>query len=299
MLVQLLEKFGSEQFGLMAGHLQRILYGHFRRIGQFNKALVTGSPFAVDDHEEDNHKSCTFGQWYYAQKASELTGNKEFIALGEIHADLHAIMHTLLRQTGNGRSITVEEYDSFLMTYNLFTDRLTDLINDIHYAQFQFDHLTNLLNRGAFKKILEYELSLLQRHNQPCTIAMADIDHFKNVNDEHGHMNGDIVLKHMAGFFHQELRGYDTVGRFGGEEFIFCLPDAAPSSAKNVMDRLRAHVERLEIPLNDGTIIHVTISIGMAELLEGSTIDETLQNVDRALYQAKSSGRNRVALWGE
>ena len=84
MLVQLLEKFGSEQFELMAGHLQGILYGHFRRIGQFNKALLTGSPFEVDDHEEDSHRNCTFGQWYYAQKAPELTRNKEFIALGKI-----------------------------------------------------------------------------------------------------------------------------------------------------------------------------------------------------------------------
>ena len=299
MLVQLLEKFNSEQFDLLAANLQRILYSHFRRIGLFHKALITRSLLQDYDYEEnDTHRTCTFGQWYYSQTAPEIEKNKEFIELGKIHEDLHAVMKDLLRKTGNDGPITVDDYERFLRTYNFFTDKLSDLIQEINFAQYQFDPLTKLLNRRAFKKILEYEFNLLQRNKRRCTVAMVDIDRFKNINDTYGHAEGDAVLKGLADLFFKQLRGYDTVGRIGGEEFLFCLPNTALSSAKKIMERLRKQVEQAGITLTDGKIIHVTISIGIAELEAQGTIDGTLRLADKALYKAKESGRNRVEALG-
>ncbi len=164
MLAQLLEKFNSEQFDLLAVNLQRILYSHFRRIGQFHKALITRS-FSQDYEEDDTHRTCTFGQWYYSQAAPEIEENKEFIELGKIHEDLHAAMRDLLRKARNDAPLTSDDYERFLKTYNFFTDKLAELITEINFAQYQFDPLTKLLNRRAFK-ILEYELSLLQRNKR-------------------------------------------------------------------------------------------------------------------------------------
>ncbi len=295
MLVHLLEKFDSEQFDSLAVNLQGILYGHFRRIGQFHKALVTRSPVQDYDYEEnDSSRVCNFGQWQNSQAAPEIRQNKEFIELGNIHEDLHAAMRDLLRKAWNDGPVTAADYDIFLKTYNSFTDKLTGLINDINFAQYQFDPLTNLLNRRAFRKILEYEFSLLQRNKRRCTVAMADIDYFKNINDAYGHPSGDAVLKSLADLFLKQLRGYDTVGRHGGEEFIFCLPGTALVTAKRTMDRLRKKVEQTGIPLIDGNVIHVTLSIGMAELKAKDAIDETLRHVDEALYKAKEKGRNRI-----
>jgi diguanylate cyclase len=295
MLVQLLEKFNSEQFDSMAINLQRILYNHFRRIGQFHKALITRTLREDYDYEEDvNPYACTFGQWYYSQTAPELTKNKDFIALGKSHEDLHKKMRDLLNQARDRSSITADRYDLFLKTYNLFTDKLMELINNTSFGQFQFDPLTNLLNRRAFKKIMEYEFNLLQRNKRSCSIAMADIDHFKKINDKYGHVGGDIVLKSIAEYFLKKMRKYDTVARFGGEEFVFCLPNTTLVSAKKIMARLCRSIEHMSIRSSDGRMIAVTISIGIAELKAASTVDKSLHNVDKALYQAKGSGRNRV-----
>jgi GGDEF domain-containing protein len=224
MLVQLLEKFNSEQFDLLAVNLQRILYSHFRRIGQFHKALITIAFLQDYDYEEDDtHRACAFGQWYYSQAAPEIEDNKEFIELGKIHEDLHAAMRDLLRKTRNDGPITADDYDRFLKTYNLFTDKLLELITEINFAQYQFDPLTKLLNRRVFEKSWSTN-SIYCKEISGCTVAMADIDYFKNVNDTYGHAVGDTVLKGLAELFLKQLRGYDTVSRFGGEEFIFCPP---------------------------------------------------------------------------
>ena len=299
MLVQLLEKFNSEQFDLVAVNLQRILYSHFRRIGLFHKALITRTLLQDYDYEAgDTPRACTFGRWYYSQAAPEIKENKEFIELGKNHEDLHADMRDLLRKVRNNVPVTADDYERFLKTYNLFTDRLSELIQEINFAQYQFDPLTKLLNRRAFKKILEYEFNLLKRDKRRCTVALVDIDRFKLINDTYGHATGDAVLKGLADLFLKQLRGYDTVGRFGGEEFIFCLPNAALTSAKKIMARLLKKVEQVRMRSIDGKILHVTISIGLAELKGKGTIDGTLHHADSALYKAKESGRNRIEVSG-
>ena len=298
MLVHLLEKFNSEQFDLLAVNLQQILHSHFRRIGLFHKALITRSFVQDYDYEvDDTYRACTFGRWYYSQSAPEIEENTEFVELGKIHEDLHAAMKNLLEKVRNNSSIAAEDYEHFLKTYNLFTDRLSELIQEINFAQYQFDPLTKLLNRRAFKRILEYEFNLMQRNKRRCAVAMVDIDRFKRINDSYGHAAGDTVLEGLADLFLLQLRRYDTVGRFGGEEFIFCLPNTALSSAKKIMERLRRKVEQKKIQSTGGKILQVTISIGIAELKIDDTIDGTLDHVDRALYKAKESGRNRVEIW--
>lgn len=156
------------------------------------------------------------------------------------------------------------------------------------------DPLTGALNRRAFMDAARRDLALAQRHGEPLTVALADIDHFKRVNDLHGHATGDEALKQFVGTVQGALRASDVLGRMGGEEFALILPHTALASAMLLAERLRQTLATLRVRGPSGEV-DFTVSIGLAELgTHGTTIDTLLQAADEALYRAKSAGRNRV-----
>jgi diguanylate cyclase (GGDEF)-like protein len=298
MLVDLLVQFSSDDINTMSENLKKILYNHFRRICTFNKFLITKVALPDYDYEQDGvHRKCTFGQWYYSQTAPQLVEHKDFETLGKIHGELHRIMRKLVLSVQSNRLITQADYDDFIQVYNVFIDQMTNLIDEINFAQFQYDYLTKLLNRRAFKIILNHEYNRSLRNNTSCCIALADIDHFKRVNDKYGHSNGDIVLLKLADFFRSQTRDYDSVSRYGGEEFIFCLPETSLEEASKILNRMREKISVLDIHLSDGMIINVSLSFGITELTDSFTLEESIINTDQALYRAKASGRNCVKIW--
>lgn len=157
------------------------------------------------------------------------------------------------------------------------------------------DPLTGLPNRRHFLSRNDDEFARLQRlDTQDVSVLMLDIDHFKRVNDTHGHAVGDAVLKHVAGILNEELRQIDSVGRLGGEEFAIILPGADPAAAEIFAERLRRKVEASPTKAGD-LAIPVTASIGIAAMRPTDTsTDNALVRADEALYLAKSSGRNCV-----
>ncbi len=157
------------------------------------------------------------------------------------------------------------------------------------------DFLTCLPNRREFMARLEDELARLQRNVNDCAcVLMLDIDHFKLVNDMHGHATGDAVLRHMAGLMREGQRKIDVLGRVGGEEFAVLLPGATLEAAQMYAERLRQKVA--ERPLtHEGKLIAITVSVGLARLhANDANCDAALIRADHALYQAKEQGRNRV-----
>ena len=153
------------------------------------------------------------------------------------------------------------------------------------------DGLTGCFNRRFFEIQLERDLHLATRMRQPVSLILIDIDHFKRVNDTHGHDAGDAALRILASELREEVRGVDTAARYGGEEFAIILPQAGPEGAFAVAERLRTRIERTEVP-GVGTI---TASLGIATFpLHASSRDLLVTAADRALYQAKRTGRNRV-----
>lgn len=159
------------------------------------------------------------------------------------------------------------------------------------------DALTGLSNRAAFLARLDAELALEGRFpDSPGILLMADLDRFKLVNDTYGHAAGDEVLRFLAGVFHAVLRKTDLVGRLGGEEFSVLLSGVGESEGRMLAERIRTELERSAIPTQAGEV-HITISIGMARLSDGSAA-QILAAADAALYKAKRNGRNRVeAAW--
>jgi diguanylate cyclase (GGDEF)-like protein len=125
---------------------------------------------------------------------------------------------------------------------------------------------------------------------------VLDMDHFKHINDEHGHLAGDAALKCVGAALADELRGYDAVGRFGGEEFVALLPGIDASDAGHAAERLRRRIESLAVPLPGGDrVVSVSASIGVALCPDhGDSLDDVLRAADDAMYQAKQAGRNTV-----
>jgi len=161
------------------------------------------------------------------------------------------------------------------------------------------DPLTGLMNRRQALEVLEDELARSSRGAQILGVAMADIDHFKRVNDTLGHNAGDLVLKEVGRRLQTASRSYDSVGRWGGEEFLVICPNAAKNDICDVSERMRRAVADEPIMAGPHTPISITVSFGTATVPSGRKVtpNAVVAQVDRALYGAKHAGRDRV-LWG-
>lgn len=162
------------------------------------------------------------------------------------------------------------------------------------------DGLTGLHNRRSLDEHLDQELKEADRYGSPLTCLMVDIDNFKRLNDAYGHSFGDTVLSGIGGIIAETVRRADIAGRYGGEEFLVVVPRLAAPAALATAERLRVAIADRRFPLADASV-RVTVSIGVADLRSlspGKRDSRSLiEAADRALYQAKGSGRNRCALW--
>lgn len=159
------------------------------------------------------------------------------------------------------------------------------------------DALTNVLNRRAFIEKMEMELQRSRRTHIPLSLIFADIDYFKKINDSYGHQLGDIVLQKFAGMLSESVRPYDFVGRYGGEEFVICLPHADIIQSRSVAERIRTRVEKMKIfPPDDPKPVTITASFGVASyrLESEDSLDSITGRADEAMYTAKREGRNCV-----
>jgi two-component system, cell cycle response regulator len=156
------------------------------------------------------------------------------------------------------------------------------------------DHLTGMLNRRAILERLAEELTRATRQDVALSVGMCDVDHFKAINDTHGHQAGDDVLRGFTASVQAQLRKYDSVGRYGGEEFLVIAPGVRGREGARLFERLCDRISRVAMPTPGGAI-SVTVSIGVAVAGPSSTVDTLLAAADVALYRAKAGGRNQVA----
>lgn len=157
------------------------------------------------------------------------------------------------------------------------------------------DPLTGLPNRAAWSERLDHEISQWQQHGNTLLLAMLDLDHFKRINDNYGHLAGDKVLKIIASVLRKRLRGTDFIARFGGEEFVLLMPATAPMVGAKLLETLRASIEACPFHFK-GERVTITISMGLTAFRSGEHSDLVLKRADQALYRAKNTGRNRIEL---
>jgi len=176
-----------------------------------------------------------------------------------------------------------------------FQKKIQDLFDSIHesisllYDAATHDEKTGLYNNKFFETIFEMEIDKAARGQEKLSLAMTDIDFFKKINDTHGHMKADEFLKRLADVIKKQVRGADVVARFGGEEFIILLPETDLERAKKFTIRLRRAIHSDKILKK----YHVTVSGGVTEYKKGDNTKKMKERVDRALYHAKETGRDK------
>ena len=166
-----------------------------------------------------------------------------------------------------------------------------------HFAT--YDYLTEALNRRGFVDRLEQEMARCIREKLPMCLILADIDYFKQINDNFGHLNGDVVLKYFSQCISKHLRPYDFLGRYGGDEFIICLPETHLDEAEIIAERLRSQIEQMQIH-HESLLIRITASFGVAyyDYTSPESLDTLISKVDNNMYSAKTK-RNTVFALGK
>lgn len=197
--------------------------------------------------------------------------------IGELQTAVHALQASLLR------------------TQELEAEREA-LITELRQLSHR-DHLTGLMNRRAFDDLAPGQLSQAERHRWPQALLLFDLDHFKRINDQHGHETGDLALQHVAQLAQAQLRSGDLLARYGGEEFIVLLPNCDDQAALTLAERLRKAIQQ-PLHLPDGSMLTLSASFGLVSWPAGSQppLAELFSRADAALYAAKAQGRNQVQL---
>jgi len=248
---------------------------------------------------ELDHQLCAFGKWLQNDAKQVILNNSKYKAIDNLHQSLHLFAKKIFMQIGtNEHHILITYLEKCeLISLSLGTE-LALVDNILMNKRITKDTLTGALNRHALKSVFEsqYELSLAT--NSSFVLAMCDLDLFKEVNDTHGHVAGDKLLKLFVTTVKQNIRSSDVIVRYGGEEFVIMLPAINKEKGLEVLEKIRGDFQKSSILFNSSKV-STTVSIGMMEIkptreYKKCFVDEHIIIADQKLYMAKESGRNRI-----
>ncbi len=276
--------------------LDRAIAHHAQWLARLNRQLICGGGGNPDDLTDDAHLRCQLGHWLHGVERNRVQQDPSHAALEVAHQSMHEIARHLLQAQTSNRPIQPADYDALVAVATRIRQLLRRKEQELTERLGGVDKLTGLWNRQAVHLRLAEEVERVQRTRQPCAICFVDLDDFARINEVHGQLIGDSVLKAAAGFFANHLRGYDTIFRLGGEEFLLCLPNIDLDQAGALINRLRDKLAANTFNA-DGRQIQVTASFGIVNLEPIFFIDEILERVERAQLIAKSEGGNRVCIW--
>jgi len=270
---------------------------HINWLRQIHTTLITDVPCPPADLRLDAHHHCEFGQWYYGEGMAHHQHEAGFAEIEQSHQSMHDAGRLLLSHRVTGAPINLAEYELFMDLAIGFKQEVRTFQYSLINQVCTVDHLTGAWNRHAMVMKLAEESERTQRSGQCCALCMMDIDHFKRVNDQYGHKVGDEVLQAFTSIVSIELRKYDSLFRYGGEEFLMLLPSTTLDNAALLLNRIRETLAAKPITASGGQVIHLTASFGVAQLACHEPIEDALEHADHALLAAKANGRNKVCVW--
>lgn len=238
--------------------------------------------------------ACPFDHWHRQAAATRLAEFPGFAQMAAEHDEVHDKAAQLSGRALAGLTVTTSDYETLMGSVLAFGATTQGFEREVWKVLATVDPLTGLANRQSMRTHLNGERDRALRQRLPLAVALADIDHFKRINDGFGHAQGDKVLRAIAATLKTTVRPYDVVYRYGGEEFLLCLPGTNCENATLVLERIRAAIEDLRLTCDRGTPIPVTATFGVAEVSADLSVDDAIEMADRALYDGKLSGRNRV-----
>ncbi|OYY95434.1 MAG: hypothetical protein B7Y41_02720 [Hydrogenophilales bacterium 28-61-23] len=285
-----LEQFVSELDAGMQSHLE-----WSRKV--LRCAVLRTSP-GDDVLKTEAHELCCFGRWFVQQRANfEALDASRTRSLATEHQVMHDAIRAICSRVMEGKPGEIEDLDRFETTQRRLVDLLAYFKTLAVSLSSQIDPLTELPLRHRMEQDFDLLTKHIRHRGSVQLVMMADIDHFKAVNDRYGHAGGDIVLKNLAATLKRVIRDDDLVYRYGGEEFLLLMELSATNhaeehAAQRVLDAVRA----LSVVLPDGASVRPTVTIGVALAGEHESLESAIQRADAALYMGKASGRNRYVV---
>lgn len=286
----------DEQMRAALKELEQALYNHHQWAETLYGVLICRLTPDERDISREAHRFCRFGQWYYKSGSVAFENHPGFAEIGLEHERMHQYARNLLQLSADGAPISITEYDRFVTALKRLGLEISTIRHEIEHALFNLDPLTGTPSRVEMLSKLREQQEFVRR-DHPCAVVMMDLDHFKSVNDQYGHVVGDKVLVTFAHYIMANLRPFDKVFRYGGEEFLMILADTDVQTGHAIIDRLREELASLPLEFNGNGVFHVTVSFGMTALDPEISVERSIDRADKALYVAKKNGRNQVVNW--
>jgi diguanylate cyclase (GGDEF)-like protein len=292
-----LNEVTRDELQSVIAQLKEALYNHQQWHGTLIRSLVCKQPGDKHDSSPTAHTECRFGQWYYGKAPEKLRSHPGFISLGDEHQRMHHLARLLLIAADNEEPVSTLDFDNFSNALDRLRLEIFALERELEDSLFNHDALTGAITRFGILPTLREQQELVKRHAQLCYIAMIDLDNFKAINDLHGHAAGDRVLAASVRYLIQHLRPYDKVFRYGGEEFLLCMPYTELTPGFDRARELNEGLAALEIDIGAKEPARITASFGLALLDPEVPVEVSIDRADKALYAAKAAGRNCVRVW--
>jgi len=273
--------------------LERAVENHTKWLQNVHESVICG--IAVDEATLANnaHRCCKLGLWYYREASDVFQQYSEFVELEESHRLMHDAARDLLLNKAEVL-LELEAYQNFIQKQQEVIQLLLKLKDKLVGTFHSYDSLTGAVNRSAFNLFAQKEQARIDRENSYCSVALIDIDHFKAINDNLGHVAGDHALRAFAQEIKQSIRKSDILCRFGGEEFVLLLSGTRLDEATKLVDKIRASVAKKEFEISENLSVNIHFSAGVSECQPGGEIEGCLEDADKKLYEAKHAGRNLV-----
>lgn len=243
----------------------------------------------IDDYR--NAKNCTFDE--YIETLLKFDKNADCKDLISVHNDFHKLTAEVLSRYLTSRPISETLFNNLYFSHVTLINLLNEIINNFNFKKNQLDKLTNTWNREIFSKFIEREYLEMKRGKPTFSLVYFDVDHFKEINDNYNHNIGDFILRDLIKLIKSYLREYDSISRWGGDEFLILFPDTTLPEAVQVISRIKQIINRRNF-IYEAKEINVSCSFGIAPGTLEKDIEKIIDEADSLLYLAKKNGRDRI-----
>ncbi|MCU0838016.1 MAG: diguanylate cyclase [Rhodospirillales bacterium] len=288
---------GLREAEALVRRLMPALQRHGQWITHIHTTLICRTPPRPEDLAVNSHLQTEMGRWFAEEDEKYILRHPQHRVAYESWLEQHARARALCRAVAANEPIPPADYEAFADSIRRFDDTMEVLVRELWDLLLHTDPLTGIATRTGMLPHLRAAHERTRHAGHACSICMIDLDHFKSINDAYGHAAGDRVLSAVSAFLVRNLRHNDHVCRYGGEEFVLMLPNTDPPQALELVERLRRELTELPVVLDDGRILHVTASFGIAPMTPEHSVRETIAMADQAMYAAKQAGRNQVCVW--
>lgn len=277
--------------------LDQAIYNHNHWYESLIRTMVCHLPYDRRDVSKDAHQECRFGQWYYDLAPRVLLDHPGFVAMGVSHMRMHKMAAALLKGQANNQPITLTEYDHFSNALQELRIQIQTLKREFENMLYNRDPLTGADSRiGMLTKLREMH-ELVKRGIQQCCLALMDLDHFKPINDTYGHLAGDHALSMTASYIMGNIRPYDKLFRYGGDEFLILLQNTDTEQGLKKVEVMQKAIAKNPLDFDGKNIIKITVSFGITLIYPDVPVEESLERADKALYTAKLANGNCTRVW--